>query len=475
MHDSIRRDLPVVVLGAGPAGLSAGVTLSRLGLQVVVVEKQGYVGGLGTTLQQGAYRVDLGPHAFHLHGDETDDLFREFCRDGYRDVPMKSALRLQGTSFEAPLKFGEAFLRLKPSVTFRMGWDYAAAQLRSLVKQVPEDSFEAWGVKRYGKTMYDLAFGNYSRKVWGIPTTKLHTKLAEQKLPNLSFWELLREALGGKGGKEKLKYTSYAYPVGGIGTVYEGMAATIRESGGRILLETTPRAFVCEENRIAAVDVAGKGAEERIPCSLVINTIPLSHFFKCCDGAVRPDVAEASGKLVYRDLIMTFIEVDKESATDEIMIYLLDDEFSFNRISEQKNIAPEMIPPERTMVGFEMCTDSNSDLWKGDDSDIVEAAKREAMKWGLGAPDEILGGTVVRIKDVYPMYDRDFDRRLSLALDALHEFENVYAIGRQGLFLNSDMHTSIRMGLEVGKHLERGGTREEWTAWARSELDWRLS
>ena len=42
---------PVVVIGAGPAGLTAAIELLRLGRQVVVVEESHSVGGLSRTVE----------------------------------------------------------------------------------------------------------------------------------------------------------------------------------------------------------------------------------------------------------------------------------------------------------------------------------------------------------------------------------------------------------------------------------------
>ena len=61
---------PIVVLGAGPAGMSAAWRLSELGHKVVVLEKGTAVGGMGKTITVGKYAVDYGPHTFHIRETE---------------------------------------------------------------------------------------------------------------------------------------------------------------------------------------------------------------------------------------------------------------------------------------------------------------------------------------------------------------------------------------------------------------------
>ena len=200
----------IIILGGGSAGLSSAVQLIKGGkTNIVLIEKESNVGGLATSFQYGDYRLDYGPHAFHSKDDEADELFKQFCDAGYKKIYMKACLFLDRKYFEYPLRFGQAILRINPKISIKMILDYFIAMFKRLFTNVAEDSFEAWGVKRYGRTIYELAFGNYSRKVWGTPTTELHWKMAQQKLPDLNLWELIKETLGGKGAKQKILYSSY--------------------------------------------------------------------------------------------------------------------------------------------------------------------------------------------------------------------------------------------------------------------------
>jgi protoporphyrinogen oxidase len=471
----MNKNVPAVILGAGCAGLSAAVILARAGYKVIVIEKQPYLGGLSTTIQHGRYRLDLGPHAFHCKNDETDDLFHEFSSHGYRDINMKASLLLHNHYFEYPLKFGQALIRLKPSFTAKMMFDYIKTKIRNLAVKIPEDSFEAWGIKRYGRTMYDMAFGNYSRKVWGMPTTQLSKKLAEQKLPDLNFWNLTLEALGGKStAKQNIFYSSYAYPFQGIGVVFNSMGDAICRAGGRILLSAEPVNIICKDNRVTAVDVKDSNCTERIPCSVVINTIPLNDFIGSFNAGAKDLSAEAAKKLIYRNMMLAYIEVAKENVTNEIMVYLLDPDYIFNRIGEQKNMAPEMAPGESTMLCFEICTDKNDKWWNMSDDQLLEAAKQDLLRLGKVSPGSIIGGFVKRVEQAYPIYDLSFDRNLDMVVKWLSRLKNVYSIGRQGLFLNNDMHTSMKMGQEAANHFIHEEPWQKWVDSMRRQLNWRL-
>ena len=48
MKKRIERKTQIAVIGAGPAGLSAAITASRAGKQVLLLERNGYHGGNAT-------------------------------------------------------------------------------------------------------------------------------------------------------------------------------------------------------------------------------------------------------------------------------------------------------------------------------------------------------------------------------------------------------------------------------------------
>jgi len=387
---------------------------------------------------------------------------------------MKASLLLHKKYFDYPLRFGQAIVRLEPAFTARMLWDYLATKIRSRFSEMPENSFEDWGIKRYGRTMYDMAFGNYSRKVWGMPTTQLSMKLAQQKLPDMTLLDIIKEALGRGGAKQKILYSSYAYPHMGIGTIFDARGDKIVKEGGRILRETEPVEIIFDNNIPAAVMVRGRNGAEKIPCSMIINTIPLNDFVQYCGGSVDPKVLDASHKLIYRHLMLAYLEVARENVTNEIMVYLLDTDFTFNRIGEQKNIAPEMSPKDHSMLCFEICTDENGNWWGMSDEEFLEVAREDLLRLGTVSSDDIKGGFVKRVEQAYPIYDLTFDRNLSAVLEWINGKENVYSIGRQGLFLNNDIHTSMKMGIEAADHFMSRKPRQSWIDSMRQQLNWRL-
>jgi UDP-galactopyranose mutase len=66
-----------LVLGAGPAGLTAGLETARRGHAVTVLEADEQVGGLARTVERDGFRFDLGGHRFFTKSPEVERLWHE--------------------------------------------------------------------------------------------------------------------------------------------------------------------------------------------------------------------------------------------------------------------------------------------------------------------------------------------------------------------------------------------------------------
>src|SRR5690606_29611055 len=112
----------------------------------------------------------------------------------------------------------------------------------------------------FGYTLYRLAFGNYSEKMWGLAGRDLSVKLAKQKLTGLSLSKLILASMGLLNQKKADaiglgKVNLYdAYPRYGIGTFFETLSERIVQAGGQVILNATVRKVHIEGNRVVRVD-----------------------------------------------------------------------------------------------------------------------------------------------------------------------------------------------------------------------------
>src|SRR5499427_7195959 len=217
--------------------MSAAWRLSELGQPVVVLERDGAVGGMGKTIRVGPYAVDYGPHTFHIRETEESRAIHEAIRPFFGPDPLiltrGTRVLLRGKEYVYPLEMLQVLTGVSPLLAFRIVFDYALATITStLAPPKKEDSFEEWGVRNLGRTLYDLCFGIYSERVWGLPTSQISSKQA-QRVAKLNLKNIVLRTLGIKADPAA-HFTEYMYPRAGISDLYENMAARFRACGGQL-------------------------------------------------------------------------------------------------------------------------------------------------------------------------------------------------------------------------------------------------
>jgi protoporphyrinogen oxidase len=462
----------IVILGGGPAGISAAWRLSALGYPVTVLEKDTAVGGMGKTITLGKYAVDYGPHTFHIRETPESraviDAIRPFFGDDALILTRGTRVLLRGKYYVYPLEMLQVLTGVSPLLSARIIFDYVMATLRSaLSPPKKEHSFEEWGVRNLGRTLYDLCFGIYSARVWGLPTSQISSKQA-QRVAKLNLKNIILRTLGIKADPATY-FTKYMYPRRGISLLFEGMADEVRKAGNCIRLESPAVRLERTGERVTGVVYVRNGQEERIACDGVISTLPLPLLVSMITPALPAQVAEHASKLRYRSLKLIYIALKRPILTDFHWVYLLDDEFRVNRLSEQKNVSADMVPADRTVLCIELSLWRNEPLWHASDEEIYKLALRDVMKMGYGVTeDEVEEYHITDIPTAYPVYELNFEDHLIPVLEGVHKVPNLLTLGRHGLFLNNSMDDNVLLGLKVAAHINSVGFASQ--AWLSEML-----
>src|SRR5258706_4412958 len=99
------RDNHIVIIGAGPAGLTAARMLATKGERATVVEADSTVGGISRTVERDGWRFDLGGHRFFTKVQAVEDLWHEILPEGdFLLRPRMSRIFYDGKYFDYPLK-----------------------------------------------------------------------------------------------------------------------------------------------------------------------------------------------------------------------------------------------------------------------------------------------------------------------------------------------------------------------------------
>jgi protoporphyrinogen oxidase len=464
----------IAVLGAGPAGITAAWRLSELGYPVTVFERDEAVGGMGRTIDvAGGYLVDFGPHTFHIR--ETDesravlDAIRPFFGDDPLILTRGTRVLLRGKEYVYPLELLQVLTGVSPVLSARIIIDYVLATLKTTFSAPKkEDSFEEWGVRNLGRTLYDLCFGIYSARVWGLPTSQISSKQA-QRVAKLNLKNIILRVLGVKADPATY-FTKYMYPRKGISLLYESMASAVCRAGNSIKLNAPVVKLERDGDRISRVVYQQNGHEQSFDCDLVLSTLPLPSLVSITSPALPPAVVEHASRLRYRSLKLIYIVLKRDRMTDYHWVYLLDEQFRVNRLSEQKNVSPHMVPDGRTVLCIELSLWRDEPLWNASDEEVYELALRDLMKMGYGVTEaEVEAYHVTDIPTAYPVYELNFEDHLIPVLDGVHEIRNLLTLGRHGLFLNNSMDDNVLLGMKIADHIEQRGADQN-QAWKTDML-----
>jgi len=441
--------------------MSAAWRLSELGRPVTVLEKDGAVGGMGKTITVGKYAVDYGPHTFHIRETEESRAIHEAIRPFFGEDPLiltrGTRVLLRGKEYIYPLEMLQVLTGVSPLLSARIIFDYLMATVKSaLAPPRKEHSFEEWGVRNLGRTLYDLCFGLYSARVWGLPTSQISSKQA-QRVAKLNLKNIILRTLGIKADPATY-FTKYMYPRKGISVLYERMASEVTKHGNHVLLESPVVRLEREGDRIARVVYQQNGREETLECAGVLSTLPLPQLIGMIDPPLPPAVAAHASKLRYRSLKLIYIALKRQQLTDYHWVYLLDEHFRVNRMSEQKNVSAEMVPGDRTILCIELSCWRDEPVWRASDEEIYRIALKDLLKMGYGVrEDEVEDYYVADIATAYPVYELNFEDHLIPALEGVHAVSNILTLGRHGLFLNNSMDDNVLLGMKVADRVANGG------------------
>jgi protoporphyrinogen oxidase len=451
---------PVVVLGAGPAGLTAAHLLAARGLPVVVLEADRSVGGLSRTVVADGYRFDLGGHRFFTKSAEVEAIWSEVLGAEMLVRPRLSRIYWRGRFVQYPLRVGDVIAKVGPLELARCAGSYARARLR----RGSVESFEDWVSARFGRRLFELFFKTYTEKVWGVPTTELRAEWAAQRIADLSLWGAARAALPGRrGSRPKSLIEEFRYPRLGPGQMWEEMARRIVAAGGEVRLAAPVEGLRLEGDGVRAVTAGG----EEIEVSAAISSIPLRTVASI--AAPRASVREAAAGLRYRDFLTVALVVDGEPPFPDNWVYVHDPRARVGRIQNFRAWSPWMTPdPRRSCVGLEYFCFEGDDLWNREDGELVALARSELDELGLVPADRVADGHVVRVPKAYPIYDAEYADRVSRIRAWLDGIANLQQVGRNGLHRYNNSDHSMLTAIRAVENLCDGADHDIWAVNADS-------
>ena len=448
---------PILVLGGGFAGLAAAHALAAAGRDALVVEAGAVVGGLSRTETFGEFRFDLGGHRFFTHDREVAALVERLMGDELIDVPRSSKILLRGRYVDYPLRPRNALAALGPLTAARVAADWAREQLRRRGRAAsPERSLEDWVVRRFGRTLFEIYFKEYSEKVWGLPCDRISVRWVAKRIEGLSLGRAIRDAFTREHRRTVASLVDrFAYPRLGIGRIAERLAEGLAPRG-RVLLGARVTRVAHEGGRVRAVRCATAGGERVFPAAHVVSTIPLPALAAALDPGPSPAVLRAAAALGYRDLLLAAVAVDRPFVTDQTWIYLPSRAIPFGRIHEPKNWSRAMAPPGQSLVVAEYFCFRGDELWRRDDGALADLTVDGLERLGFLRRGEVLGTRIVRVPAAYPLFEVGYEKNAAAVREGIGGIGGLVVAGRSGCFEYQNMDHALRSGLDAAARVLAG-------------------
>ncbi len=515
-----RSQETAIIIGAGPAGLTAALEFCRKSsIRPIVIEASERIGGLSCTICHNGNRIDIGGHRFFSKSDRVMEWWTSILplaspvasaqihyQNQSRTIPHSSNTTLDGPDdpdcvmLVRQRKSRIYFLRslfdyplsLSADTLGRFGWlrslHVLASYLRAQIfRRTPEVSLEDFLINRFGKELYLTFFKSYTEKVWGVRCDRISASWGAQRIKGLSLrkaisdsWSklLTRSKSDSAGIRQKNTETSlieqFLYPKYGPGQLWERVAKLVKQGAGEVRLGCRAVGLCAETQangtkRISALQVRSpQGDVETIAGDYFISTMPVRELIRTLDPPAPAEVQAISDGLVYRDFITVGLLVDRLLITEpdgspikDTWIYIQEPGVLVGRLQIFNNWSPHLVAdPSKMWIGLEYFCNDTDPLWNKTDAKIVSFAVQEVASIGILNADEVRNSCVIRVPKAYPAYFGTYDR-FDEIVRYMERFENLFLVGRNGMHRYNNQDHSMLTAMMAVENILAGVTSKQ--------------
>jgi protoporphyrinogen oxidase len=444
--------IPVIIIGAGPAGLTAAYELHKALVRSVILEKDAVVGGIARTVYHKGYAFDIGGHRFFTKVKPVEDMWHEVLGEDFLQRKRLSRIYYAGKFFDYPLRAADALRKLGLFNGIRIVASFIKAQAFPIK---PERNFEEWVVNRFGKRLYEIFFKTYTEKVWGMPCTEISAEWPAQRIKGLSLLSALRDTLIKKTDKANVIKTlidSFHYPRKGPGMMWERVARSVTDMGSRVLMNAKTVSILWSD-RVSGIRFQTGDSIDSIGGEHFISSMPIRELIRCLDPPAPEEVQAAAAQLKYRDFLTVALVLNRDVFPDN-WIYIHEPAVKLGRIQNFKNWSPDMVPdPTMTCLGLEYFCFEGDGLWTMRDEDLIDLGKRELEILGIAVPADVVDGAVVRMPKAYPVYDETYKEAVDVIRRFVDGLGNLQLVGRNGMHKYNNQDHSMLTAMLAARNI----------------------
>ncbi len=449
----------ILIIGAGPAGLTAAWEANKHGLKTLILEGDKEVGGISRTVERNGWRFDIGGHRFFTKVDEVYEIWDEILdQEDFLLRPRMSRIYYKNKFYDYPLKASNALLNLGIIEAIRCVLSYFYVRIRPPKNQ---DNFENWVAARFGWRLYNIFFKTYTEKVWGVDATTIGADWASQRIKNLSLMKAILNAFQiNKSGEiittliDKFKYPKY-----GPGMMWETAYEKLLKEGHEINLSSRVLEISKQEDHYIVTTKEG----ETYKAKNILSSMPLAHLPKTIKPEPTSMVKTSGNNLKFRDFLSVALVINEEDAFPDNWIYIHEPGVKVGRVQNYGSWSPYMVKEGKTCLGLEYFVNIGDELWSMDDEKLIYLATEELEKLSLIKKNSTLEGYVVRMPKAYPVYDLNYSENISNIEDWLSsEHSNIYPIGRNGMHRYNNQDHSMMTAVKSIRNIVLGETNDIW-------------
>lgn len=452
----------VVVIGAGPAGLTAAHEVMRSEATVTVLEQSGLVGGISRTESYKGFRFDMGGHRFYSKSAVVEAFWNEILGRDFLERKRLSRIFYRGRFFAYPLKPLQTLLKLGPIECVRI---LCSVIWWKIFPHPQESTFEEWVTNRFGQRLFTTFFKTYTEKVWGISCSELKAEWAAQRIKGLSLKTAVMSMFFRPRNVVRTLIDHFHYPRLGPGMMWEAVADRIQQGGGRLLLNSAVvRLETDGQQRVQSVVISQNGIESTITGTHFIASMALTDLVRAMNPPPPPEVLQAAGQLRYRDFLTVCLILRRKDVFEDNWIYIHEPAVLVGRIQNYGNWSPDMVPDANcTSLGLEYFCNKGDAIWCASDADLVRRAGQELQTLGLALADDVIDGCVFRVEKSYPVYDSDYREHLAVLRAYVEQFGNLQMVGRNGLHRYNNQDHAMLTGMLAVRNLLHGEQHDVWS------------
>ena len=495
----------VIIIGAGPAGLTAGYELLKNDnneYEVIILEETQEIGGISKTVKYNGNRMDIGGHRFFSKDKNVMDFWEELMpvqgansfddeildrekplvnggpNPEKEDIVMLIRTRVSRIYFLR--KFFDYPISLKLQTFTNMGFVRTVksgfSYLKTIFVKKPEDSLENFYINRFGKVLYSMFFEKYTEKLWGRHPREISADWGAQRVKGVSIKAVIKDAFSKLFGK-KNKYNvetslieQFWYPKYGPGELWETLADKIVKKGGKIQKGYLVKNINIKDNKVQSVECIVNGKLEIVEGDIFISSMPVKDLVTGFKGQSIPEeITDIANGLPYIDFQTVGVLVKKMKLKNntkmktlgnivpDCWVYVQEPSVKMLRFQVFNNWSPYLLNDARNTVwlGLEYTCQEGDKYWNMTDKDFSEFAIDELVSMDIIDKEDVLDFHREKVKKAYPAYF-DTYKDIDKLTGYLDNFKNLFCIGRNGQHRYNNMDHSMVTAFEAVKNIKLG-------------------